>query len=161
MREYLFEESDDDLHVTWKFVLKNVKKDFSPMKEDNEVIKHLIPLWCWTDAEWPSKFTPTMSQFHQHLMPKFCDSVSQPFLIHGILTKFCRYLAAPLDGQIDLKIQELYWLAAPVALAHSTLAHSTLAHSTLALSTLAPSWHRAQGIKDEWNSSCVYKKSWA
>ena len=39
-------------------------------------------------------------------------SVSQPFLVRGTLNKLYRYLAAPLDGQIGIKIKKLYYLAA-------------------------------------------------
>ena len=49
------------------------------------------------------------------------SSVSQPFLLRGTLTKFSRFSAAPLDGQIGIKIKELYLLAAPLAPAHGTL----------------------------------------
>ena len=36
------------------------------------------------------------------------DVESQTFLVRGTLTKLFRYLAAPLDGQIDIKIKEWY-----------------------------------------------------
>ena len=46
--------------------------------------------------------------FRNNLRSSVEHIVSQPFLIRGTLTKFCRYLAAPLDGQKGIKIMELY-----------------------------------------------------
>ena len=42
-------------------------------------------------------------------------------MVRGTLTKFCRYLAAPLDGYIGIEIKELYYLVAPLAPANGTL----------------------------------------
>ena len=42
-------------------------------------------------------------------------------LVCGTLNKFCRYLVAPLGGEIGIHIKELYLLTVPLAPAHGTL----------------------------------------
>ena len=54
--------------------------------------------------------------------PFFKTSVSQPFFGSRHPTTFCRYMEAPLDGQIGININELYELAAPQTPPHGTRA---------------------------------------
>ena len=60
-----------------------------------------------------------------YINPMICDPIKPVvpnlFGVHGTLTRKCKYLAAPQDGLIGLKIKELKLFEAPLTPVYGTL----------------------------------------